>query len=70
MKILSETVSSRNNPLVKWCASLSEKKGRNEAECFFVEGVKLSLEAMEAHLPVSHVFILEEKKDSLLPEIE
>ena len=70
MKILSETITSRNNPLVKWCASLQEKKGRNEAESFFVEGFKLSSEAISFGLPISHVFIIDSKIDEFLPKIK
>lgn len=57
-----EIITSRNNAFVKWLSSLQEKKGRNEAECFFVEGVKLSLEALVAALPVTHIVVTEQKR--------
>lgn len=57
-----EIITSRNNAFVKWLSSLQEKKGRNEAECFFVEGVKLSMEALGASLPVTHIVVAEHKR--------
>ncbi len=54
-----ETISSRNNPLIKWAASLTEKKGRAENKCFIAEGEKLTFEALRAGLPVTHVFVIE-----------
>lgn len=66
MKISNEIITSRNNPLVKWCANLSEKKGRNEAESFFVEGDKLSFEAFQFGLPITHVFIREDRREEVL----
>ena len=42
MKIMSETITSRNNNLVKWAASLCDKKGRESSRCFIAEGEKLS----------------------------
>ncbi len=54
-----ETISSRNNPLIKWAASLTEKKGRAEHKCFIAEGEKLTFEALREGLPVTHVFVIE-----------
>ena len=54
-----DLITSRNNPKIKWVASLSEKKKRNAYSAFFVEGEKLLIEALESSLPVSHVFIRE-----------
>ena len=61
MIFVKDVIASRNNPTVKWAASLKEKKGRNENGAFMIEGEKLSFEAMAAGLPVTHVFISEEK---------
>ena len=61
MKIIRDIITSRNNPTVKWAASLSAKKGRDSARSFIAEGEKLSVEALEAGLPVSHIFISESK---------
>ena len=69
MKFANEIITSRNNPIVKWAASLSSKKGRDASKSFIAEGEKLSLEAMEAHLPISHVFIAESKKDTIIQKI-
>ena len=59
MTLKNEIITSRNNPFVKWAASLSDKKGRAAAESFFVEGEKLTLEALEYGLPVTHIIITE-----------
>ena len=69
MKILNETITSRNNPIVKWAASLSSKKGRDISKSFIAEGEKLSYEAMKARLLITHVFIAESKKSKLTPQI-
>ena len=61
MKFNTEVITSRNNPLVKWAASLSEKKFRDAERSFIVEGEKLSFEALSAGLPVSHIFIDESR---------
>ena len=70
MKIRQEILSSRNNPLVKWAASLADKKERSKARSFFVEGEKLSLEAIKNRLPISYIFIAESKYDRAFPKIE
>ena len=62
MKIQEEIITSRNNPKVKWAASLSSKKGREEERSFIAEGEKLTFEALEAGLPVTNIFITESKK--------
>ena len=69
MILIKEMITSRNNPLVKWAASLSEKKGRDAASSFIAEGEKLTFEAIEAKLPITHVFISDSKKERLLPLI-
>lgn len=63
MKIFDEVITSRNNPKVKWAATLSSKKGRDNERAFIAEGEKLSFEAFDAHLPVTHVLVCETKKD-------
>lgn len=69
MIFLNDTITSRSNPRVKWAASLSTKKGRDEARSFIAEGEKLSFEAMEEGLAITHVFICENKKDKLIPKV-
>ena len=68
MKI--ESISSKNNPIVKWASSLSDKKGRDESGAFMVEGWKLSLEGIRSAYPLTHVFVREDISDSYLPLIE
>ncbi len=69
MIILEEVISSRNNPTVKWAASLSEKKWRDAEGCFIIEGKKLVFEALENFLPIVHIFVAESKKNLYFPEI-
>ena len=69
MKIRDEIISSRNNPIIKWAASLSDKKGRAQSESFIAEGEKLVFEALEAHLPVTHIFVSESRCDALMPRL-
>ncbi len=66
MKIFRDIISSRNNPTVKWAASLAEKKGRSENSSFIAEGEKLTLEALRRSLPLTHIFIMEGKEERLL----
>ena len=61
MIFISETITSRNNPTVKWAASLESKKGREESRSFIAEGEKLTFEALGAGMPVTHIFVLESK---------
>ena len=68
-----DVITSRNNPLVKFAASLKDKKGREKERAFIAEGEKLTIEALCEGLPVSYVFISEGKyeriKDRVLPHI-
>ena len=69
MKFSSEIITARNNPTVKWAASLKDKKGREAEGVFIAEGEKLSYEAIEAHLPVTHIFVAESKAGRILPRL-
>ena len=66
MNFDSEIITSRNNQLVKWVASLAEKKNRKESGYFLAEGVKLTKEAFEAELPVEYLIVSESKKTSVI----
>ena len=73
MLIFKDIISSRNNPTVKWAASLADKKGRESEMCFIAEGEKLTLEALRRGLPVTHIFVNAEKDErisALLSEFE
>ena len=70
MKIRDEIIRSRNNPLVKFASSLQDKKGREKAKSFLIEGEKLTLEGIEKGLPITHIFISENKKEAILPKIK
>ncbi len=64
-----EYISSRNNPIVKWAASLSDKKGREASKSFIAEGEKLTFEAISASLPITHIFISESQKDKVADKL-
>ena len=70
MIIFRDIISSRSNPTVKWAASLADKKGRAESKAFIVEGEKLSFEALKRGLPVTHIFVREDRAETLLPVIQ
>ena len=70
MNLNQDVITSRNNPIVKWAASLQDKKWRDREGCFIAEGTKLTLEAIEAGLPIHSVFVDEDKKDKILPRLE
>lgn len=53
-------ITSRQNATVLWAASLKEKKYRERHRSFLAEGIKLVCEALDARLPVSHLFLTEE----------
>lgn len=69
MKIISEIIKSRQNPTVKWAASLSQKKHRDEYKVFIAEGEKLTVEAAETGLDVTHIFVMESKRDRVISKI-
>ena len=70
MIINNEIISSRQNPIVKWASSLSDKKSREKNASFIAEGEKLCFEAALSGLPVSHIFVSESKRDAILPRIK
>ena len=73
MFISRDIISSRNNPIVKWAASLADKKGRENETSFIAEGEKLTIEALRRGLPVTHIFVNEdraERIDCLISEYE
>ena len=69
MKLIKDIITSRNNPKIKWVASLLQKKGRSEARSFIAEGEKLSLEALDAGLPVTHIIVRNDQKETWLAKI-
>jgi len=70
MIINSEIITSRQNPIVKWAASLSDKKCRETERSFIAEGEKLCFEAAKSFLPVTHILLSQSKKTKLLPLLE
>ena len=70
MVFINDILTSRNNPKVKWAASLSNKKTRGENRAFIAEGEKLVMEALDACLDITHIFISEKKKTEYLELIK
>ncbi|MBO5907482.1 MAG: RNA methyltransferase [Clostridia bacterium] len=70
MKLSREILTSRSNPKIKWASSLSSKKTRQNEKSFIAEGKKLTLEALDSKMPVTHIFVSEAKRDELLSELE
>ena len=66
MEIFRDIISSRNNSTVKWAASLCDKKGRADSQCFIAEGDKLSIDALRMGLPVTHIFVMQSKAERIL----
>ncbi|MBO7169781.1 MAG: RNA methyltransferase [Clostridia bacterium] len=62
-----ERISSKSNPTVLWAASLHEKKYRDRSSSFLVEGKKLVEECLSLGLPVTHLFIAENKWEDFSP---
>ena len=55
-----KNITSKNNPLIKEVAKLSEKKHREEKKQFAFEGRKLLQEALKSNAPLEHVFVTED----------
>ena len=70
MNFIKDVITSRNNPTVKWAASLADKKGRDREKCFIAEGEKLTYEAIEASLPIVKIFVAGSKADKILPKLK
>ncbi len=70
MNFISDVISSRNNPTVKWAASLADKKGRDREKCFIAEGEKLTYEAIEADLPIVKIFVSKPKADKIVSRLK
>ncbi len=70
MIINTEIITSRNNPLVKWVCTLHDKKGREAEKAFIAEGAKLTFEAFDAGLILSHIFLSASRKDTYMPQIK
>ncbi len=64
-----DRISSKSNPTLMWAASLHEKKYRDRASAFLLEGKKLVMEAFSLGLPVTHVFIEESRWDLFYPAV-
>ena len=70
MKLSSDIITSRSNPLVKWASSLGDKKYRDAEGAFLIEGEKLSFEALDAGLPVIRIFVEEGKQAGIMPRLD
>lgn len=66
MNIVETVITSRQNPTVKWAASLQDAKGREASGAFLCEGEKLTFEAARAALSVTHIFVRQTRRDAVL----
>ena len=64
-KMAVDRITSRTNPTVKWLASLSEKKYRDESRTFLLDGEKLTKEAMSSTAEITHLILREDREDFL-----
>ena len=69
MKINTETITGKSNETVKWVGSLFDKRGRDESESFVVEGIKLTREAADAGLNVTHLVVKDSRFDLIMEEL-
>lgn len=69
MLFVDEIITSRNNPTVKWAATLKDKKGRDKEGLFIAEGEKLTYEALEASLPVTKIFLSQSKAQKITEKL-
>ena len=65
-----EIITSRQNPLIKTVAALSEKKKRKEMGCFRLDGKKLVAEAIQCKLALSALLVREDAMACFLPLCE
>ena len=70
MKIVGTVITSRSNPIVGHVCSLGKKKERDERAEFLCDGKKLVFEYIRACGEPALLFVMEEKKEGLLREIE
>lgn len=69
MRVEKEVLTSRQNPKVRYAASLAEKKGRGEAHAFLAEGEKLTLDALASGMPITHIYAMESRRARLTERI-
>lgn len=67
--MITEIITSKSNPTVKWAASLKDKKGRDASKMFIAEGEKLSFEALNTGLCVPYIFVSEAKQNEITPKL-
>lgn len=70
MKFQKTILTSRQNNIIKWVSALHDKKERNRSSAFIAEGEKLTFEAAQAGLPITHVFVSDKRIDALAERIK
>lgn len=70
MFIKSDIVTSRQNEAVKRLLALDDKKNRDVAELFVLDGLKLFEEAVKAGADIVYIYINAAKGEQLLQNIE
>lgn len=62
-----EIITSRQNPLAKTVAALTEKKKRKETGCFRLDGKKLIAEAIANHVAFSAILLRVDAVEDFMP---
>lgn len=70
MIIKSDIVTSRQNEAVKRLLALDDKKNRDEAKLFVLDGLKLFEEAVKAGADIACVYINADRTEQLLQDIK
>ena len=60
-----DDITRRQNPMVKWASSLSQKKAREEEGAFLAEGEKLLAEALDAALPILAILVRSDRREAI-----
>ena len=60
-----QVISSKDNETIKNIKKLKEKKYRDEAGCYIIEGIKLVKEAIEENAEIKYVVICEDCEDNV-----
>lgn len=55
-----ELISSVKNPRVRYWKSLHDRKGREESDCFLVEGAKMVREALSSSFEIKEILVRED----------
>lgn len=69
MKIASDMISARTNPLLVRLCKLEEKKHRENERLFRFDGIKLLLEAIDFGVDIEYILVRENAREKIIEEI-